>query len=101
MQRSVLAPTVAGPRPHAQTSSVPITRRTALATVAAVAACRTEKKDQTPVSTSPNRMPVVFLPHGGGPWPFVEMGFGKKEELTALADYLRSVKSLPKTPPKA
>jgi aromatic ring-opening dioxygenase catalytic subunit (LigB family) len=53
--------------------------------------------------TSPDRerMPVAFLPHGGGPWPFVELGFGDKEELTALAAYLRSVKSLPKTPPKA
>lgn len=46
-------------------------------------------------------MPVVFLPHGGGPWPFVEMPFGSKAELAELADYLRSVRSLPKTPPKA
>jgi hypothetical protein len=20
------------------------------------------------------RMPVVFVPHGGGPWPFVDVG---------------------------
>ena len=46
-------------------------------------------------------MPVVFLPHGGGPWPFVETRFGEKEELAALAKYLRSIHSLPKTPPKA
>ena len=31
------------------------------------------------------RMPVTFLPHGGGPWPFVDVGFGSKEELEALA----------------
>jgi aromatic ring-opening dioxygenase catalytic subunit (LigB family) len=43
----------------------------------------------------------VFLPHGGGPWPFVEVGLGKKEELDALASYLRSVRTLPKTPPRA
>lgn len=48
-----------------------------------------------------NRMPVVFLPHGGGPWPFVKLGFGEQSELDALADYLRSLKTLPKTPPKA
>jgi aromatic ring-opening dioxygenase catalytic subunit (LigB family) len=47
------------------------------------------------------RMPVVFLPHGGGPWPFVEVGIGKKEELAALASYLRAVAAVPKTPPKA
>lgn len=47
------------------------------------------------------RMPVVFLPHGGGPWPFVDLGFGDPEELEALAGYLRSLRALPKTPPTA
>ena len=47
------------------------------------------------------RMPVVFLPHGGGPWPFVDVGFGDRAELDALAGYLRSIRNLPKTPPKA
>jgi aromatic ring-opening dioxygenase catalytic subunit (LigB family) len=46
------------------------------------------------------RMPVVFAPHGGGPWPFVDIGFPKKE-VDALAEYLRSLRALPKTPPKA
>lgn len=45
-------------------------------------------------------MPVVFAPHGGGPWPFVEMGLDKKE-LGALADYLRELRKVPKAPPKA
>jgi aromatic ring-opening dioxygenase catalytic subunit (LigB family) len=35
--------------------------------------------------------PVVFVPHGGGPWPFVDVGFGAKAELDALATYLRSI----------
>jgi aromatic ring-opening dioxygenase catalytic subunit (LigB family) len=47
------------------------------------------------------RMPVVFLPHGGGPWPFVEMGFGEKHELDALAAYLRGLRDLPPVPPRA
>lgn len=46
------------------------------------------------------RMPVAFLPHGGGPWPFVEMGLDKAES-RSLADYLRSVRALPKAPPAA
>jgi aromatic ring-opening dioxygenase catalytic subunit (LigB family) len=46
-------------------------------------------------------MPVVFLPHGGGPWPFVELGFGGPDELGALAEYLKSVPTVPKQPPKA
>jgi aromatic ring-opening dioxygenase catalytic subunit (LigB family) len=47
------------------------------------------------------RMPVAFLPHGGGPWPFVDVGIGRPEELAALAQYLKSVATLPKHEPKA
>jgi aromatic ring-opening dioxygenase catalytic subunit (LigB family) len=46
-------------------------------------------------------MPVVFVPHGGGPWPFVELAFASKEENDALAAYLRSVRDVPKIPPRA
>jgi aromatic ring-opening dioxygenase catalytic subunit (LigB family) len=46
------------------------------------------------------RMPVAFVPHGGGPWPFVEMGFDPTE-VAALADYLRSVRDLPPVRPSA
>src|SRR5678816_1657981 len=49
---------------------------------------------------SNQRMPVVYLPHGGGPWPFVDMGWDLKDADT-LAAYLREVHALPKTPPKA
>jgi aromatic ring-opening dioxygenase catalytic subunit (LigB family) len=46
-------------------------------------------------------MPVAFIPHGGGPWPFVDLGWGDKAGEDALAAYLRSLSGLPKTPPKA
>jgi len=46
------------------------------------------------------RMPVVYLPHGGGPWPFVDLGF-PQEDLAPLADYLRSLDALPPEPPRA
>jgi aromatic ring-opening dioxygenase catalytic subunit (LigB family) len=46
------------------------------------------------------RMPVVFVPHGGGPWPFVEMGF-PPHDVAPLADYLRSVHDVPRLPPRA
>ena len=45
-------------------------------------------------------MPVVFIPHGGGPWPFVEMGF-PRADVDRLANYLRSVRSVPPVPPRA
>ena len=46
------------------------------------------------------RMPVVFIPHGGGPWPFVELGL-PPEEVESLAGYLRSVRDVPPRPPDA
>lgn len=49
----------------------------------------------------PARMPVVFVPHGGGPWPFVEIGFGDRAELDGLASYLRSMRALPKQETRA
>jgi aromatic ring-opening dioxygenase catalytic subunit (LigB family) len=45
-------------------------------------------------------MPVVYLPHGGGPWPFVEMGLDPAE-VSSLAGYLRGVAAVPPTPPRA
>jgi aromatic ring-opening dioxygenase catalytic subunit (LigB family) len=47
------------------------------------------------------RMPVVYLPHGGGPWPFVDTGIGTRDELAQLAAYLRSVRHLTPGPPRA
>jgi aromatic ring-opening dioxygenase catalytic subunit (LigB family) len=47
-----------------------------------------------------SRMPVVFIPHGGGPWPFVEMGM-PKDDVDRLANYLRSVRNVPSSPPRA
>ena len=45
-------------------------------------------------------MPVVFVPHGGGPWPFVDLGF-PRDEVETLAAYLRSIRDLPQDRPQA
>jgi aromatic ring-opening dioxygenase catalytic subunit (LigB family) len=39
---------------------------------------------------SSQRMPVAFIPHGGGPWPFVDLPMFEPGEVAALKDYLRS-----------
>lgn len=52
------------------------------------------------MTDSTGRMPVAFVPHGGGPWPFVEMGL-PPHEVAALEGYLQSVRTLPKTGPRA
>ncbi len=54
--------------------------------------------------TSPSksgRMPVAFVPHGGGPWPFMDNDFGDPEGVAGLRRYLESLQSLPRTPPRA
>jgi aromatic ring-opening dioxygenase catalytic subunit (LigB family) len=53
-----------------------------------------------PLTDSLSRLPVAFLPHGGGPWPFVEFGL-PRHELQSLEAYLREVPQLPATPPVA
>jgi aromatic ring-opening dioxygenase catalytic subunit (LigB family) len=45
-------------------------------------------------------MPVVFIPHGGGPWPFVDLGFDRGE-CDELAAYLRGLADVPATRPTA
>lgn len=42
------------------------------------------------------RQPAVYLPHGGGPWPFVDVGIGDPRELENLATYLRSLGTGPR-----
>ncbi len=45
-------------------------------------------------------MPVLYVPHGGGPWPFVEFGLDPAE-LRPLADYFRGLPELLPEKPKA
>ena len=52
------------------------------------------------MTDSTARMPVAFVPHGGGPWPFVEMGL-PPHEVAELKTYLQSVRALPRTAPRA
>ena len=46
------------------------------------------------------RMPVAFVPHAGGPVTHVELGM-PKAEVEAFAEYWRSLRALPPSPPKA
>jgi aromatic ring-opening dioxygenase catalytic subunit (LigB family) len=86
----------------------PLTRRQALAAAigGVLPGCTTEPQvapsPEKPTMTSTrSRMPVVYIPHGGGPWPFVDVGFGDRGELDALAAYLRSIHALPPAKPEA
>lgn len=46
-------------------------------------------------------MPVSFVPHGGGPWPFVDLPIFDRSEVVALATFLRSLPQTLASRPKA
>lgn len=85
-----------------------VTRRQVLAAgaalgvagVAGAAAVATEGEEKMSKRAGV-RMPVVYLPHGGGPWPFADLGFGDKAELDDMAAYLRAIREVPPVRPKA
>lgn len=47
------------------------------------------------------RQPAIFLSHGGGPWPFVEVPFAPPGTYEPLAAYLRSMMASLPAPPRA
>jgi aromatic ring-opening dioxygenase catalytic subunit (LigB family) len=51
------------------------------------------QRGEHPMTT---RMPVIYLPHGGGPWPFVDVGFGDRAEYARLEEYLRALSPSPR-----
>ena len=59
----------------------------------------TPRPTPRPASTA-SRLPVAYVPHGGGPWPFVETGM-PRSEVDGLLGYLRTIRGLPGAPPKA
>jgi aromatic ring-opening dioxygenase catalytic subunit (LigB family) len=46
-------------------------------------------------------MPVVYVPHGGGPWPFVDVGFGAQGDWDRLRAYLEGLGAIAPTKPRA
>jgi aromatic ring-opening dioxygenase catalytic subunit (LigB family) len=53
------------------------------------------------MSTATARLPTLFIPHGGGPWPFMESAFGPPGMWDHLAAYLRGLDASLGVRPKA
>ena len=47
------------------------------------------------------RQPTFYLPHGGGPWPFVDLGFISAHDVTVMRDFFVALPSTLPAPPKA
>src|SRR6185312_16743303 len=60
-----------------------------------------KSKREGSAGSGEKRMPVAFAPHGGGPWPWVDVGLGTDAELSELTTYLQSIRELPSSKPKA
>ena len=69
-----------------------------MATLAACEPRATAKGDEATTAKA-GRMPVVYLPHGGGPWPWIEMV--DRGEHASMSAYLDGLRALPPTKPKA
>jgi aromatic ring-opening dioxygenase catalytic subunit (LigB family) len=86
-----------------------ISRRALLASVGAAAGLalgcgpseRGEPMAETHADPESGRMPTAFIPHGGGPWPVLELPIMPADETAALAAYMRSIAAAPKTTPRA
>jgi len=49
-----------------------------------------------------SRTPTVFLPHGGGPWPFIDAGaFGQPGMWDRMAAYMHALRMTPPARPRA
>lgn len=49
-----------------------------------------------------SRMPLAFLPHGGGPWPFIDHPSpGHREMYAEMSAYMRALHKLPPISPRA
>lgn len=53
------------------------------------------------MSAKPQPLPAAFIPHGGGPWPILELPMMPADETRALAEYMRSIAALPPQRPRA
>jgi aromatic ring-opening dioxygenase catalytic subunit (LigB family) len=56
-------------------------------------------KPEAKMNGEAKRMPVVFVPHGGGPWPVLPLDNMDRAETEALAGYMRSISSQPPVRP--
>ena len=55
-----------------------------------------------PEEETVKRMPLVFLPHGGGPWPFIEeSAFGASGMWQSMETYMRELSMVPPRKPDA
>jgi aromatic ring-opening dioxygenase catalytic subunit (LigB family) len=50
---------------------------------------------------SPTKMPVIFLPHGGGPWPWMDLAFGTQREKDEMLAYLQGLPASLAVAPRA
>jgi aromatic ring-opening dioxygenase catalytic subunit (LigB family) len=62
---------------------------------------REEREMNAATRRGSDRMPVVYVPHGGGPWPFVDIGFGDPAEWEGLRRYLTELSAVTAERPRA
>jgi aromatic ring-opening dioxygenase catalytic subunit (LigB family) len=63
-------------------------------------AARPGASAQTPMGST-GKMPVIFVPHGGGPWPWMDLAFGTQREKDEMLAYLQGLPASLAVAPRA
>src|SRR5690606_31209799 len=82
-------------------NDVPISRRALLLGTVGLVGCGVRGEGVTETRKQPasgDRMPTAFIPHGGGPWPVLELPMMPSAEGRELAAYMRSIADTPSKP---
>ena len=79
-----------------------MSRRAAIGAIAAVAsACRAPNAAGKKREVHSKRMPTMFIPHGGGPWPVLQLPMMAGTEASELRGFMTSIANAPPEHPKA
>jgi aromatic ring-opening dioxygenase catalytic subunit (LigB family) len=76
---------------------------------ALLAGCSDRPRPRTTAAASPEprrtpvteRMPTIYVPHGGGPWPFVDVPGMPPSAMSGLLGYFEGLSETPPAPPRA
>lgn len=85
---------------RASASGPPGAGSSVAAAPAAAPAAATGAQAQPTQASESDRMPVVFLPHGGGPWPLLDNGRFGQDTVRGYERLTRYLEALRMTPPR-
>jgi len=79
-----------------------IAAQSAMSSPASSAAAAEGDAVRTPDARGSRRQPAIYVPHGGGPWPFVDLGnFVPEKDVVTMRHYFETLPATLPEPPRA